>query len=463
MQSNMKTDAATRSWLAFLAAALAVCVSFALLGLASGAALAAPEAPASSSASSADKATEATSAKASDEDNAAVEKAAEELENASTTSFAVGNDLFVGAEEYHGTGDVAKANLFAGGRTVELENAVVGADAFVAGETINVAGMKASNNLFIAGNNVTVSGTQGKAVFAVGNNLDLAADADSLQAAGRTVFLKGTFEGDVDISAQTVVIDPYIVVNGTLNVEAEQEPTIASTAKIGSFNFNQAEYNDGTNIASGFANIGSAAWVESLVKTLIAMLLAGIIMLLFLRTETVDASGRLVRNRPVAILVTGLLSLILIPAIIVGLFIARVGWPIAFTLCAIATVATVLSVAYAAIALGRAALPRVNKWITSILFLAIFALLMCLPVVDFIVAVLCIVFTVGSFVQGWWVWRRNKAPKAPEPGDADMGGFTVPRGVNYAEEQPVARPLTPSNIQQTAETDFPIEPDEPRA
>ena len=440
-----RKDVGERSWMAFLAAAMSICLAFAMLGFASGAAFAAPDESESTTAKE-------SSSSALEDPNATVEdlEAAIEGENIAdqiSQGMPLGDDLLFGSGNVVASGDTIKANLFASGGTMDLKNTTVGADAFISGETINVSDMAAANNVFIAGNNITVSGTTCKTLFAAGNNLDLAADATDVYAAGRTVFLKGTFEGSVTINAQSVVIDPYIVVKGKLDVHAGSEPTIASTAKITDYQFTQDDSMN-IDISQGFANIGSEAWLKNLLMTLLSMLLIGIVMLVFLRTEVVNASGLLVRNRPVAILVTGLLSLILLPVLAVGFFLSMVGWPIGIALVAIYTCITVLCVAYTAIALGRAAFIRINKWISSIIFLIIFALLMSLPVVDFIVSVLCLVFTVGSMVQGWWVWRRGRELEGPD-GPEDAADFTLPRGSHYADgTMPESRPLVPSNIQQ---------------
>jgi len=449
MQSSTKTVAGSRSWQVFLAAAIAVCLSFGLLGLSTGAAFAAPDSS-SSAASESSKASD-DSSKASEKDNDAVEHAAKDAAE-QTTSFSglLGNDLMIANDDVSSSGDKVVANLFAFGNGVTLNDQTVGADAFVSGTTINISGMKTASNLFIAGNNITVSGTTGQELFAAGNNLDLSVDVTNANVAGRTVYLKGTFEGNVNITAQSVVIDPYIVVKGALNVTAEQEPSIASTAKIGSFNFTQAQYDDKLNVGDSFASIGSQSWIEGLVKTLISMLLIGIFMLLVLRTEVVDSTGRLVRNRPVAILITGILGLILLPVLGIGLLFTLVCWPISFALFALCLCITVLCIVYTAVALSRAAFPRLNKWVSSIIFIIVFALLMSIPVVMFILAVLCLIFTTGSVIQGWWVWRRGKSLDPESDGGFD--DFSVPRGSHYVPDQSAqvtasGMPYSPSTIQ----------------
>ena len=445
MQVVTRKDVGAHSWLAFLAVAMSICLAFAMLGFTTGAAFAAPDESESTTAKE-------SSSSALDDPDASVEDldAATEGENLTdqiSQGMPLGDDLLFGSGNLVSSGDTVKANLFASAGTVDLKNTTVGADAFISGETINVSDMAAKNNVFIAGNNITVSGTTCKTLFAAGNNLDLAADATDVYAAGRTIFLKGTFEGDVYLNAESVVIDPYIVVKGKLSVHAASEPTIASTAKITDFEFVQEDAT-GFDISQGFANIGSEAWLKNLLMTLLSLLLIGIVMLLFLRTEVVNASGLLVRNRPVAILVTGLLSLILLPILALGFFLSMVGFSIGTALAEIYTCITVLCVAYTAISLGRAAFIRINKWISSIIFLVIFALLMSLPVVDFIVSVLCLVYTVGAMVQGWWVWRRGKELEGPND-PAEASDFTVPRGSHYADgTMPESRPLVPSNVQQ---------------
>ena len=457
MNITSRKDVGTRSWSAFLAIAVAICLAFGALGIASGAAVAAPDDSKSTSVSTATTTASSSSSAASSSSSAAdADKAtaddASASEAAPVEGFALGDDLFIANDSATLNGLDVVSNLFVAGNNIDMNEFTVGADAFVAGETIKIAGLESNNNIFVAGNNITVSGTSAQSIAAAGNNLDIAVDAHDASLAGRTVFLKGTFEGDVHVSAQTVVVDPYIVVNGTLYVSAESEPTIASTAKIGKYEFSQGEYNEGISASSDFATIGSAEWIKNLIMMLISVLLIAIVMLIVLRTETVNATGKLVRNRPVAILVTGLLSLILLPVLIVAFLITIVGWPISLTLMAICTIATVLSVVYTAIALGRAAFPRINKWISTIIFVLVFGLLMSLPIVDFIVAVLCLVFTLGSFVQGWWVWRRGKSighdDEYIEEGDEVI---TVPRG-SHTGQDPVSVPANaeymPSGIPQ---------------
>ena len=455
MKVSSRTYTGSRAWLAFLVSAIAICLAFGLLGIASGAASAAPEK------SSSTTAVVASSTTAEDDaDLAAADvTASEEFEG----QLVLGDDLLLANDSLTSDGDTVLANLFAAGNSVNLNNSTVGADAFIAGEHITVTKLAAKNNVFLAGNNITVSGTTGKTIFAAGNNLDIATDAIDLNAAGRTIFLKGTYEGDVNVTASNVVVDPYIVVKGTLNVSAAQEPTIASTAKIGQYNFTMVEEDKNPGISTDFSKIGSPEWIQQLIWSLVGLLALGIVMLLVLRTEVVDSMGRLTRNRPVAILITGLLSVILMPVLIFGLLILVASAPISLLLFLIGIAIVVMSIAYTSIALGRTILPRVNKWITSILFLAIFGVLMSLPVVAFILAALCCIFTFGSIIQGWWVWRRGKELPNDHVDEYGQEEFTVPRGEHFATGQSgtvASRPLVPSNLGEAV--DNPITPDEPR-
>lgn len=390
-----------------------------------------------------------------DEEAADLEDYADDGDLGAEGGIALGYDLFLSDESVESLGTEVFANLFSVGRSIDLKAAEVGADAFIAGETINISDSRLGSNLFLAANNITVSGTTGEILFAAGNNLDISADMEGANIAGNTVFLKGTYEGDVNVSANTVVIDPYIVVDGNLSVEAESEPSIAATAKIGSYEYTPTDSEEGAGFGVslfGSNEIGSQAWIEDLVVTFITLLVAAIILLLALRTEVTDATGRLTRRRPVAILVTGLISIIAIPLAVIGLFICMVGWPVATALIACTVCVVVLSLVYTAVAIGRAAFPRMNRWVSSLIFAVLFALLMSLPIVDFVLVVLSVIFALGSAIQGWWVWRRGKDLSDPEA-DAE---FAVPRGEYQddelrggAEEAPAPRPLTPSSIPQT--------------
>jgi hypothetical protein len=144
----------------------------------------------------------------------------------------------------------------------------------------------------------------------------------------------------------------------------------------------------------------------------------------------VDGTGTLLKERPLAIFLTGLISIIVLPLLTVGLFATGVGWTVALALFFGCILATAFAGTYTAISIGRAVLSRVNKWISSIIFVVVFALLFCIPIVNIVLAVLSTLFCSGSIIQGWWVWRRADRNDRPFPtgGQPDYSEFAVPRG-----------------------------------
>lgn len=337
----------------------------------------------------------------------------------------IGGDIFLAQQTYNGKDIEVKDNFFLAAQTVTLSGGKTGADAFVAGQDVQVTDLTVDNNIFAAGNNVTLTNVTGDNLFLTASNVNIDATANNAFAAGNTVFLKGTYSGNVYVTANNVIVDPYLNVKGNLTIEADQEPTIAETTTIGNYTYKKLERSSSNRIDS-FSDIGSEAWIWYLVMTLISMLVVGIIMLLVLRTEVVDATGALLKDRPLAIFLTGLLTLILMPVLIAALFITQVAWPIALALCFGYILVICFSVVYTAISLGRAIFGRINKWVSSIIMLIIFALLMSIPIVDFVLGAICTLYFSGCVIQGWWVWRRNKRLGA----DDSYDDFAVPRGTH---------------------------------
>lgn len=428
--------------------AILLAVALLALGLAFGMqqAYAAPDesdAAATEESAAADAAEEAADDAADDAKDADTQ-----LISTNSNGLEIGGDVFVANDQLTSVTLSAPDNLFVAGNQIGMKNGKVGADAFVAGQEISLTGSEIDNNLFIGGNSLTVSGVKAANLFLAGRNLDIDAEADNALIAGETVFLKGTYAGNVHVEATNVVIDPYLVVNGTLDVTAQQEPTIASTAKIAEFKYTEGNANN-VGTSTSFSSIGSPEWLWDLGMTCLALLILGIFALLVLRTEVIDATGRILRERPLAIFVTGLLTIILLPVLAITLLIPGVTAPISMLLCILLLIATVFAPIYTAIALGRAILPRVNKWITTILFVIVFALLLSVPIVNFVVLALSVLFTAGSFIQGWWVWRRNKYDGGSFD-DGGFGDFDVPRGTHANPQPPViddsipAAPITQS-------------------
>ncbi len=368
--------------------------------------------------------------------------------------FPLGYDLFVVGDSVGTANSEVYANLFTAGRTINVNQTSIGTDGFISGQTIEMSEVTAANSLYIAGYNITISGTTARELFAAGNNVNISADATNAQIYGKTVYLKGTYEGTVKVEAETVVVDPYLVVNGELDITADSEPSIATTATIASYNFTPAD-SGSIFTTSGSADIGSEAWLKALLVTFLTLLVSLIFLLLVLPTRAVNKTGSIIRNRPIQTFIGGMLAIIVIPAAIIGLFIAQIGWPVATFLLALLVATAFISVPYGALALGRAFLHGINKWVSTLLFMILFALLLSLPIVEFVLIVLCVIIAWGSAIQAWWIWRRGIELEDEFDDGPDGGEFVVPRG-NHAQvaapaettgSQPaVPRYQVPSNI-----------------
>jgi cytoskeletal protein CcmA (bactofilin family) len=211
-----------------------------------------------------------------------------------------GRDLTVSGE----LGGSVRAAAF----SIDLD-ATVARNVTLAGERVTVGeGTTIGGNAYLAGNRVRFSG------FAAGD----------VVASGGDVVVDGEIEGDLQIEANEVTIEPDAVIRGEVRyrIRRENEPVVAPGATV-----------DGGLVPLAAMEKSDGAGIGSLVFKVLAFVLTALVLVVLFPKSAADAAEKM-KNRPTAALVRGVLWLFLAPVLVIVLAITVVGIPLALILAA---------------------------------------------------------------------------------------------------------------------------------
>lgn len=143
--------------------------------------------------------------------------------------------------------------------------------------------------------------------------------------------------------------------------------------------------------------------------------LIAVLLYFVLRSSTRDAAN-MITSRPVAMPITGLVSLIVIPIAVVLLMITYIGVPVGALLLCLYILALVFSVSFAGCAAGQCVFPGMHPLVASIIGVAVLSVVKIIPFVGWIVTLGSMLYTLGYFVQKCYLnLPKKKANPAPAP------------------------------------------------
>lgn len=301
------------------------------------------------------------------------------------------------------------ANAFIAGQDLTVTDSQFSGDIGAAGQTVTVSGTSADSNIFAAGQTVTLNINKTTGIVAAGQTVSVAAQhADNANISAGTVNLSGTYTGDVHVEADAVNIADGTVIKGTLYVTSAAEPTLPTSASINVYDFTQAESSSGIGqlIANPLA-VGGALGVLGIVIGVLGMLVLMAVMLGLCSDHPFAGALSMVRQRPARMLLSGLIAFVTIPPIALLCLITFAGWRVGAVVALGAFVVATLSGTFTAISIGRLAFPKMNKWLSSLIMVLIFALVLKVPVIGSILGACCDIYLLGYLIQLFWMWRTH--------------------------------------------------------
>ncbi len=350
----------------------------------------------------------------------------------------VRNDLFSADADVALTDRQIGGDFFAAGQSIRADSARIGGSAFVAGNTVSLTNTQIGGSLRAAGQglilrqltvrrNITAAGqgitvdreTRMAGLYASGQNITFSGKAQAANLTGETVTFNGQVNGDVTLTADTVILGADAKITGTLEVTAKKRPAVPKGAAIGSMTFHKA---DNDRSAKQLAHAAAVRKGRSIVYWLLASALMAVLIVVFATPALTDAA-RLTREKKWQPIVPGLVALLLIaPAALIACL-TLIGIPVAaFALLILAALALPAN-AFTGAACARLLFPRQNHWLTAILGACALSLLEQIPVIGPVLIFASCAYLTGMVLIWLWAHRlRKQPPDAPEiPGDpADL-------------------------------------------
>ena len=329
------------------------------------------------------------------------------------------------------TGQSIGIDLYAAGETVAVDDCEIGAAALLAGRNINVTSTEIGGSLRAAGfsvnvsdtgirNNATVAGytirfdqnTQMVGAYAAGNDVYFGGTCFDLRIAAQTATISGTVNGDANVYAERVIIEDGAVITGTLHVSANEQPVISSNASIGNVAFQQI--------------VNETAQQHHTASPLLGKLWGGLYMVAsravlavlfyFVLRRTTRNAGDMITGRPVAMPVTGLVSLIAVPFAVLLLFITVIGVPAALLMMMMYGAILAFSVSFMGCAAGQRVFSRMHPLVASLIGVAVLSVAQLIPILGIIVTIGCMIYALGYFIQKIYLnfSHKRQTPESDE-------------------------------------------------
>lgn len=322
------------------------------------------------------------------------------LADMSTSGKNYDRDIYWCGNEMSMSDVTAKGDLLAAGYTLYVDGTDIGGSVRSASYGLNLMNVHVENNITAAGNILRFDqATTAKGIYACGNEISFSGECDALYIAGNQVVLNGTVNGDANIDGCDITIGPNAVVTGKLTVAGEYEPNIPDTAQI-----NEYQYKESPNVPSEetIQEVSAAArLLHKLLNRIYwvpAMLLVALFFCLVM-PGAIDGSGKMLLAKPVAMPVTGLVSVLAIPMTLILLCITFIGLPLAGLLTLLTLPIFIFAVPFVGASAGRLVFPKMNVWLASIIGSAALTLILAIPKVGGLVKFLCIIYLLGYLIQ----------------------------------------------------------------
>lgn len=330
----------------------------------------------------------------------------------------IGGDLYgVGRNVDASNAKIAESAILAG-QNVNVNNATIGGSLRAAGQQISVANTAVDVNVTLAAYSVSLGqGFSAKAVYAAAQSVGFAGTCDALGVSAQTVTISGTVNGDANIYAEKVNVLDTAVITGALNVHASEAPVVAGGASVGSVHFTQRTEPDASTAVAAAAPVGAfAAFIAKLNK--IIMMLPGRMILavlyFFIIRRTVDGAADMVKTRPVAMPLSGFVTLISLPIAAIILFCTYIGIPAGALLLCLYALVLAFAVSFAGAMLGRLVFPKLHPLLAYVIGAAGVSIAKLIPFVSGLVTFGCMVYTLGYFIQKIYLGFGKKDYGAPE-------------------------------------------------
>ncbi len=296
-----------------------------------------------------------------------------------------GGSIYVAADE------IVSGNLFAAGQTITIDGTISGdliaaaqtinvngrveGDIIAAAQTINVNG-EVGGNIRVAGNSIILNGAVARNVNAFGNTITIGNNAKigwdvflggasaeirgiidgSLTGHANEVFISGKIGKDINLELSDknngLVISQEALVNGNLIYTSEETARISEKANISGSIEQKLPQNTEHN--------WFLSWLWGKLFAIFSALVVGLVLIFLLNNITTKVLEK-IAEKPVKMLLPGLILMLILPPIALILAFTVIGIPLALIIGAWWLIAIYVAKIATAIILGEFLIKKILK------------------------------------------------------------------------------------------------------
>ncbi len=276
----------------------------------------------------------------------------------------------------------------------DISNTVIGDSLRSCSQSLIITDTTIDNNLTVVAQNIEIRGNSiFNAIYGAANNIVIGGTTNAINVVGDTITLEGIVLGDVNINANNIIIKSTTNIQGNLNISSGNQPVIEDGAVVANTNFNQLKPE--VNVKSPLQVITDTL-IDIAYWTVVTIIIA--FMIIILAGSTVKEALVNLKNHLVAIILTGLVSLILIPIICVILIFPYITIPITLIISTAYILIVSICIPFTAAVVGRWILPKLNKWLSTLIFGLIFGVVSRIPFIAIILNLVCMIITLGIII-----------------------------------------------------------------
>ncbi len=328
-------------------------------------------------------------------------------------------------------------DLYWAGEALNLRDAVLGADAVLAGRDLTINGATLGGSLRAAGYNLYLNGVQAQnnftcagynivfdkncsahGAYAVGYEINFDGVCDTLCAAGTTVTINGTVNGDASVVADKIFIGENAVIMGTLKTESGSNPVVASGAQIAQSDYNVVEETEEVTEAV----VGTAIIAHKLLSRLYwipATALLALFICLCINRSLENAKD-MIKYRTAPMLITGAIAMLAMPMLLLLVCLTYIGLPLAGLLALLYLLVFLFAIPFTGASLARLVFPNMNVYLAALVGGAILSAARIIPVLRTILYFACVIYTLGYFVLACYDGIKNNGKRQPVMQNPDM-------------------------------------------
>lgn len=301
----------------------------------------------------------------------------------------VESDVYAVGSLINFSGNV-EGDIIAVGETIDINTEKIGGSLRAIGSTINIDSEINRNITTIAENINIKENSKVQGVYIIGANIVFNGQAEDVYINADKVELNGIISGNVNITCDKLVIGENAKIDGDIKVTSENEAVILGDFDSSRIDFTKIEVVEDYNF-TGMS-------IFNLITSLITAIILAVLITLLCKNYLSSSYDRLVKRGWLPFLI-GFSALIIIPIAAIMLCFTVVCIPVSIISIIIYIILIYLAPVIGGILLGRIVLKNINVYLSAIIFTVIIKLLTIIPYVGGITYFVCILLSLGLFIQ----------------------------------------------------------------